>query len=53
MDPSANLEEQLEIVEKVRRGQASFEDLDRLADLVEALDCWLKDGGFLPARWRQ
>jgi hypothetical protein len=29
------------------------EDIERLADLVLALDEWLSNGGALPERWRR
>lgn len=53
MDPNANLAEQRRIVARVTRGKASDGDLDRLAELVEALDGWLSKGGFLPTAWEQ
>lgn len=66
MDPKANLSEQLalaaEIIEIIygrsSYGVLSDEDRDevvenaaRLAELVQALDGWLRRGGFLPKRW--
>jgi hypothetical protein len=55
MDPNANLEEQRNLVAVILR--ADHDDIDitaaatRLAELVEALDQWLSNGGFLPADW--
>lgn len=56
MDPDANLEEQLKLAKNILK--AEWEDIDddradvyRLAELVEALDTWIRDGGFLPERW--
>jgi alkyl hydroperoxide reductase subunit AhpC len=45
MDPNAALQELLAIAGAAER------DPDRMAELVEALDGWLRGGGFLPARW--
>jgi hypothetical protein len=62
MDPDANLEEQLRIVERINeeRDKESdeftediTEDAYRLAELVETQDGWIKSGGFLPKRWRR
>ena len=64
MDPDANLKEQLEIIARIiARGETGsyteaerdeqVADAERLADLVEALDGWIKGGGFPPAAWRQ
>jgi hypothetical protein len=66
MDPNANLAEQLRhaktILELVDNcsddGQYSPQQLEafsheayRLAELVEALDGWIRKGGFLPEGW--
>ncbi len=65
MDPDANLQEQLEIARSVVRNieqregnampdlsEAEIADAaDRLAELILALDEWLRHGGFLPHPW--
>lgn len=51
MDPNANLKEQRRIVTRIINGTASASDVERLADLVEALDNWISRGGFLPDSW--
>lgn len=56
MDPNANLREQLELVASLRESYEAEQGLDevdvmRLVDLVEALDGWLRKGGFLPRHW--
>lgn len=51
MDPTANLKEQLEIVKRINAGKGTIHDLGRLAELIEALDQWLRNGGFLPRQW--
>lgn len=67
MDPEANLAEQLSLAEQVIEiidergddyGNLCEEDMlevvdnaTRLAELVQALDGWLRSGGFLPASW--
>lgn len=43
MDPEANVSEQYRILSSRRP------DLDRLGELVEALDNWLAAGGFCPS----
>lgn len=56
MDPNANLTEMLELAAEIQAAYEADEtiseaDANRLAELVEALDGWLKGKGFLPARW--
>lgn len=54
MDPNANLTEQREIASRIlKAGLADIDphDADRLAELVVALDSWLRVGGFMPADW--
>jgi proline dehydrogenase len=56
MDPNSNLAEQLELAEKLiaeydRNYHVDEEEADRLAELVIALDEWLRKGGFLPCPW--
>jgi hypothetical protein len=56
MDPDANLKEQLEISWEFFSEKVPFpesrEKAERLAELVLALDEWLTNSGFLPARWK-
>ena len=57
MDPDSNLKEQRQIAEwmlgdfpvSLNREQMA----DRLAELVLALDEWIRKGGFMPAAWRK
>jgi hypothetical protein len=52
MDPNANLTEQLEIAALLLNDDPNNAVAAiRLAELVEALDGWLKGGGFLPDAW--
>lgn len=63
MDPDANLNEQRQLkLELDQMGYSAanpthqmrrIEKLERLAELAEAMDQWLSDGGFLPLPWRQ
>ncbi len=68
MDPDANLKEQLEIAQEIQKvwddcnadgtltaGQRDYlaDKAGRLSELVEALDEWIRKGGFLPARWEK
>lgn len=60
MDPNANLTEQLALAAAFLRAadddepdqSPDMDDARRLAELVLALDEWLRRGGFLPADWR-
>lgn len=47
MDPTANVDEQYRIL------ASSRPDLERLGELVEALDQWLAGGGFCPRTPRE
>lgn len=51
MDPDANLEAQRRISERFIAGSLSIEDANKLAELMLALDEWIKAGGFLPNSW--
>lgn len=53
MDPNATLLELRRIVARFAIGRATKADGPRLADLVEALDGWLHNGGFLPGAWER
>ncbi len=53
MDPNANLAEQRRIRNAIRIGQYTRNDVDRLAELIEALDEWISRGGFLPEAWQR
>lgn len=64
MDPTANLEEQLRLAAQLNAVNQYPEDMDanakadllhkalRLAELVEALDGWIRGGGFPPKQWK-
>lgn len=58
MDPNANLKELLSLAAHIREeyenedgNGVDQDDANRLAELVEALDGWLSNKGFLPGRW--
>lgn len=56
MDPDANLKQQLEIALAIQSdydaGRDVFaRDVERLTELVVALDGWIRGGGFLPIAW--
>lgn len=56
MDPDANLREQLELAaHRLNGGDMTKEEwdaeADRLAELVQALDGWMRGGGFAPKAW--
>jgi hypothetical protein len=59
MDPNANLREQLAIAKRILESPGYSEvheyvvDAERLAELVVALDEWIRKGGFLPDSWRK
>lgn len=54
MDPNAALKEIRELIEAIDR-EDDYEKLQtlavELATVVEGLDGWLSQGGFLPAAW--
>jgi hypothetical protein len=53
MDPNANLEQQRFIAARlVEAENPDPADVQRLAELVLALDEWIKRGGFLPKDWQ-
>lgn len=47
MDPNATLQEIRELV-----GNNGGNDVGRLVELIDALDEWLTNGGFLPSDWK-
>lgn len=51
MDPTANLMEMRRIASRILDGKAEPSDAERLAELLAALDGWLRGGGPLPAPW--
>ena len=54
MDPNANLKEQQRLSAELLEGNEDGIDpikAYRLAELVEALDGWIRRGGFLPTDW--
>ena len=56
MDPNANIEEQLRLASRIvwqqeNEGVSSDADAYRLADLVIALNEWIREGGFMPVKW--
>lgn len=59
MDPDANLKEQLEIAHGIVDASddevinESVDNAERLAELILALDGWIKAGGFLPKGWKR
>lgn len=58
MDPNANLKEMLELAASLIEAADDEEAIDpidavRLAELVQALDGWIKGGGFLPTEWKR
>jgi hypothetical protein len=54
MDPSSNLLEQLALSHKLLDDEYEVDagDACRLAELVIALDEWIRKGGFKPAPWQ-
>lgn len=60
MDPDANLEEQRKLCKRLYRAYENEtldsthnDDVAQLIELSEALDGWIKGGGFLPRDWRR
>jgi len=56
MDPTANLQEQLELAAEFLAEEVRYPDqlekAERLSELVLALHEWITKGGFLPEQWR-
>lgn len=50
MDPTANLAEQIKLCAVIFENSHEPESR-RLAELAEALDSWIRNGGFLPEPW--
>lgn len=54
MDPDANLDALLELVNSVLDGHADVDDdYFEVCELVQAMDGWISNGGFLPKKWRK
>lgn len=57
MDPNANLDEQLQLADRIlafdELGDIDPDDSVRLAELVKSLDEWITNGGFLPSAWQR
>ena len=56
MDPDNNLMEQRRIIARILADDSESIDTGdalRLAELAQALDEWIRKGGFLPASWRE
>lgn len=51
MDPNANLTEALSLAHTIVEDDDESSDATRLAELVLALDQWIRMGGFLPGAW--
>ena len=51
MDPNATLAEMRQLSKKIESGHYSQDDLSRLIDLLESLDNWIVNEGFMPADW--
>lgn len=52
MDPDENLQEQRKLIARANAGPPLPGDMDRLVELVEAMDEWLSRGSALPAAWQ-
>jgi hypothetical protein len=61
MDPNECLREMRKLAKSVRKDGSEGEayedrcwpDIERLCDLVEALDGWMSSGGFPPKAWER
>lgn len=51
MDPNATLNEILDLAQRISEDKPSDISAGRLAELVLALDDWMRRGGFVPRRW--
>lgn len=58
MDPNANLYEQIKCATRIMQTldvgeEIHSDDAYQLAELVVALDGWIRKGGFLPTQWER
>jgi hypothetical protein len=58
MDPNETLKQLRRLVEKQyalerSEGMLDSHDVARLVTLVDAMDNWIRHGGFLPRAWRE
>jgi hypothetical protein len=53
VDPNATYQEISDILREAGACNARTRDLERLADLIAALDDWIVNGGMLPDAWSQ
>jgi hypothetical protein len=59
MDPNANLTEMRELAAAIMKDDSAdpfypiVGQAERLAELVQALDGWICNGGFLPRDWKR
>lgn len=51
MDPNKNLEEQLRMARQLVEDPSDLDSANYLAELVLAMDEWLKNGGSMPDAW--
>ena len=51
MDPDACISEAIEIATSVVSGKYEEEQVQRLGELILAIDGWMSKGGFPPKRW--
>ena len=47
------LEKLIEIAGRIHDGQEEKFDAGEMADLIDDLDHWLSNGGYLPERWKK
>jgi hypothetical protein len=52
MDPDVTLTRMLELAGGIERGDLWPDEAAELAELIQALDQWIRRGGFLPAPWQ-
>jgi hypothetical protein len=53
MDIDANVGEAVKLAKYLLNGTWKYEEAERLAELVGAMDEWLEKGGMYPKRWRR
>jgi hypothetical protein len=53
MDPDKTLRTAQLAARRVLNDGISEEDARQLAEAFDALDTWLRDGGFLPEQWQR
>lgn len=53
MDINETLEQLIDIANRIHDGDEREYDAGEMADLIDNIDHWLSNKGFLPERWKR